>query len=75
MFVSNIVNISRKTAIIRNKGALFRKENIKKLGFSLKSVMKQFLRNSVGIIGILKFSIETNILYNISGYSLAYLLY
>ena len=35
-FVSNIVNISRKRAIITNKGALFRKENIEKLGFFKK---------------------------------------
>ena len=35
-FVSNIVNISRKRAIIKKNGAFFRKENIEKLGFFLK---------------------------------------
>ena len=35
-FVSNIIDISRKRAIIRNPGALFGKEKIEKLGFFLK---------------------------------------
>ena len=35
-FVSNIVDISRKRAIIRNMAALFRKEDIEKLGFFLE---------------------------------------
>ena len=37
-FLSNIVNISRKRAIIRNIGAYFREENIEKFGFFLKIV-------------------------------------
>ena len=36
MLVNNIVDISRKRAIIRNKGALFNREKIEKLGFFLK---------------------------------------
>ena len=51
-FFSNIVKISRKRAIIRNNGALFRKENIKSWTFSLKSVMKLFSQNSGDITGI-----------------------
>ena len=53
MFVRSIVKISRKRAIIRNNGALFRKENIKKLGFFLKiSYETIFIKISGGIIGI-----------------------
>ena len=44
MFLSNIVNISRKGAIIRNKGAFFREENIEKFGFETIFV-KQYGHN------------------------------
>ena len=47
---SNIIDISKKRTIIRNKGVF--KKNIKSLAFSIKSVKKRFLENSSGIIGI-----------------------
>ena len=55
VFVSNAINISRKRAIIRKKGALFRKENIKKLRFFLKISYETIFVKQWGIIGILLF--------------------
>ena len=49
------VDISRKSAIIRNKEALFRKEKIEKLGFFHKISYKTvFIKQWVGILVLFK---------------------